>query len=726
MRRLACGGAVLLTAVLALPHCVRAQDSPATGSSAATALLTMPFVPQSEALCGGAALAMVLRHHGVRGVQSEDFAHLVTDAGTGILTTDLTEAAERRGLQATPFTGSRDVVQAQLAAGVPVIALIEDRPGTYHYVVLLAWGDDRVLFHDPAVGPHQVMDEAAFMRAWQSAEFWALLTTRAAGGRAADSAVAADEGGAAVVSTLEAQTCSTHIRDAASAASMNDLAAAERLLQFASRVCADSTVVVRERAGLRFRQQRYDEAEADALLRLSQAPDDTYAWNLLGASRFVQGERGTALDAWNRIGRPHNDLVHIQGLRRTPYRVVSDAVAIEPGGVVTAAALAHARRRTAALPAIARSRVDYHPISGDSVEVRVAVLEHPLLPSVPLAVAVHVVRAVSEQRVLVQPANLLRLGERWRLDGTWQGNRRALAVGVSVPRVLGMNAITHLDAGVRDRTFAEPAADGAPLVRETRRRAALMLTDWASAAVEWHGGVAADEWDAIGAFGSAFAGGALHLAGDRVVLRADATGWWSPDADAFGRVRIDAGLLTSPARRTDILLQAHGALTSAAAPLSAWNGAGTGRTSRALLRAHPLLDGAGIIRSQWWAPRLMAASLEVRQWLLTIGPVDVGAAAFIDGARAGGGMAGVDPEAGADARGAVDGGAGLRLRVAGGPLVRIDGRHRLEVRFPRAQDRPVDRAGRRALRCPRQQHDCQSRATHTTLAEQPSHSIKAP
>lgn len=673
MRRVSCGGAVLLMAVLTLPHCVRAQESPATARTAATALLSMPFVAQSEALCGGAALAMVLRHHGVRGVQSDDFAHLVTDAGTGILTTDLTAAAEERGLEATPFTGSRDVVQAQLAAGAPVIALIEDRPGIYHYVVLLAWGDDRVLFHDPAVGPHQVMDESAFLRAWQPAGHWALLTTPAHGASAAERSVVAEQGGARMASTLEAEACSTHIRDAVSAASMNDLAAAERLLDAAQHVCADSTVVVRERAGLRFRQQRYGEAEADALLRLAQAPDDTYAWNLLGASRFVQGKRNTALDAWNRIGRPRNDLIDVRGLRRTPYRVVSDAVAIEPGRVVTADALAHARRRTAALPSIARARVDYNPVSGDSVEIRVAVLEHPMLPSVPLDVAVHVVRAVSEQRVLVKPANLLRLGERWRIDGTWQANRRALAFGVGVPGVLGTHAVTHLDVGVRDWTFAEPSPDGAPLVRETRRRAALMLTDWASAAVEWHGGVAADEWEATGTLASAFAGGALHLAGDRVVLGAEVAGWWSPDADAFARGRVDATLLTSLARRMDVLLQAHGAITSTAAPLALWNGAGTGRTSRALLRAHPLLDGAGIIRSEWWAPRLMAATFEVRQWLLTIGPIDVGAAAFIDGARAGGGMAGSD--GGAHARGAVDGGAGLRLRLADGPLVRIDAAH---------------------------------------------------
>lgn len=690
MRRTFCGSAVLLTAVLVLPHRVPAQD-PASTTPAAPSLLEMPFVPQSEALCGGAALAMVLRHHGIRGVEAEDFAHLVVETGEGIRTTDLTDAARERGLEATPFTGQRDVVRALLAAGDPVIALIEDRPGIYHYVVLLAWGDGRVLFHDPAVGPHQVMSEAQLMRAWQPAGYWALRARGAAGAASAHTDavitnaarrvdVAADGLPTALHrSAGDAESddiCDAHLQTAATAAAAGEFPAAEQALDEAQRVCADTTIVTRERAGLRFRQNRYDEAESAAVLRLAHAPGDTHAWELLAASRFMQGERSGALAAWNRIGRPYNDLTRIDGLRRTPHAVVNEAVDIAPGERVTTTALARARRRAAALPSIARARVDYHPVSRDTVQVDVAVLEHPVVSWGAFDLALHAVRAVAEQRLLVQPAGVVRIGERWRIDATWQEHRRALAFGVSIPRVFGLRAITHLDAGVRDWTFGHPSSPfGAGSIRETVRGASIVLSDWSAASIEWRAGLGIDEWQDQ-SLGSVLAGGTLHVDNERVVLGAELAGWWGPDADAIGRARVRVALHTSLAAHTEGMLLLHGAITGEAGPRALWNGAGAGRVGGALLRAHPLLDSDGVIRSQWWAPRLGAATIEVRHWFTTLGPVDAGGAVFLDGALAAGAMAGPSvPAADTGMRGAADGGIGLRLRLSGGTVIRLDAAH---------------------------------------------------
>lgn len=47
-------------------------------------LLDVPYVAQSEALCGGAAAAMVLRYWGAAGVYAEDFAPLATRAALQI------------------------------------------------------------------------------------------------------------------------------------------------------------------------------------------------------------------------------------------------------------------------------------------------------------------------------------------------------------------------------------------------------------------------------------------------------------------------------------------------------------------------------------------------------------------------------------------------------------------------------------------------------------------
>src|SRR5512135_643129 len=55
-------------------------------------LLEVPYVPQSEALCGGAAMAMVLRYWGEPAVLAEDFAGLVERGGAGIRTDALVQA----------------------------------------------------------------------------------------------------------------------------------------------------------------------------------------------------------------------------------------------------------------------------------------------------------------------------------------------------------------------------------------------------------------------------------------------------------------------------------------------------------------------------------------------------------------------------------------------------------------------------------------------------------
>src|SRR5487761_2664384 len=77
----------------------RARASPAPMRAEAPAVLQVPYVAQSELLCGGAALAMIERWWGRRGVYAEAFAYLVRPAAGGILTTELVLAARARGWQ---------------------------------------------------------------------------------------------------------------------------------------------------------------------------------------------------------------------------------------------------------------------------------------------------------------------------------------------------------------------------------------------------------------------------------------------------------------------------------------------------------------------------------------------------------------------------------------------------------------------------------------------------
>jgi ABC-type bacteriocin/lantibiotic exporter with double-glycine peptidase domain len=149
-------------------------------------LLDVPFISQSEALCGGAAAAMVLRYWGETGVQAEDFAALIDAHAAGITTSDLAAAMQARGATVAAANGSDSLAQAELASGRPPIALIEDRPGALHYVVLVGWHARAVVFHDPARTPFVVMRPDDFARRWRASGNWMLAV--APGSRTATSA----------------------------------------------------------------------------------------------------------------------------------------------------------------------------------------------------------------------------------------------------------------------------------------------------------------------------------------------------------------------------------------------------------------------------------------------------------------------------------------------------------------------------------------------------------
>ena len=104
MRPLAlCCAAVILNAAI---------DLEAQGEGAGPlALLDVPFISQSELLCGGAAAAMVLRYWGEREISAESFAGLVDRRAGGIRTDALVADLRRRGWTAEPLDGTREVVR---------------------------------------------------------------------------------------------------------------------------------------------------------------------------------------------------------------------------------------------------------------------------------------------------------------------------------------------------------------------------------------------------------------------------------------------------------------------------------------------------------------------------------------------------------------------------------------------------------------------------------------
>src|SRR5438093_6286825 len=87
-------------------------------------LLDVPYVPQSEALCGGAAVAMVYRYWGDAHAGAAEFAPLVDRRAGGIVEGVLAEAVRRRGWTVAVFEGSINQLQTSLSAGRPIIVLL--------------------------------------------------------------------------------------------------------------------------------------------------------------------------------------------------------------------------------------------------------------------------------------------------------------------------------------------------------------------------------------------------------------------------------------------------------------------------------------------------------------------------------------------------------------------------------------------------------------------------
>ncbi len=143
--------------------------------------LSVPYVKQTRALCGGAAAAMMLRFWGDREATAQQFASLVDRGAGGISNAVLTSAIEQRGWNAVQFHGSIESVEDRLRDGQPVIVLTHERGERYHYVVVVGFTNEHVVLHDPARGPSRMMKIDVFSRAWTAAGSWALLVLPNAG-----------------------------------------------------------------------------------------------------------------------------------------------------------------------------------------------------------------------------------------------------------------------------------------------------------------------------------------------------------------------------------------------------------------------------------------------------------------------------------------------------------------------------------------------------------------
>ncbi|MCC7044255.1 MAG: C39 family peptidase, partial [Acidobacteria bacterium] len=315
--------AVLVTLLALAGGVTRAAADADAAQGRPGALIDIPYFAQTPLLCGGAALAMVLRYWGEASVVPDDFTSLVDQAAGGITTSRLAAAARARGWRALASTASAadaiDALAGHVGQGRPVLALIQERPGVDHYVVVVGVTSSNVVVHDPAREPYRVLPRAEFDRRWQTSSRWMLLVLPGAVESAGATAAAAPMPGAAAASPTanDSTPCGALVTQGVAAARA-DHAAAERVLRSAAALCPEQAGAYRELAGLRFVQQRWGESITFAEHAVARGPDDRHAWQLLAASRFLADDREAALQAWNQIGEPTVDSVRVDGRRRPP------------------------------------------------------------------------------------------------------------------------------------------------------------------------------------------------------------------------------------------------------------------------------------------------------------------------------------------------------------------------------------------------------------------------
>jgi hypothetical protein len=275
---------------------------------------------------------------------------------------------------------------------------------------------------------------------------------------------------------------------------------------------------------------------------------------------------------------------------------------------------------------------------------------------VPLAVLA--LRTAVDREAALTVAGPLGGGEAWSASWRWWERRPRVGFGLAAAAPFG--GVWQVEAFDERQSYG-----GDPGIATQRRRSvAIAASDWATATTRWEARASVDRWPSGKA--SAFGGSLERRVGrDRGALRAAGAvfagavdSWTIGVTGAWRSGSIDEGTVWSG--RAGFEAAGDGA------PLAVWPGAGTGHAREALLRAHPLLRD-GVVAGGVFGRRVAHAGIEWTRWRARrVKTLRLAPAVFLDIARAG-----RAPDF-ADDRPHADLGAGLRVAVPAGGILRVD------------------------------------------------------
>jgi hypothetical protein len=608
--------------VVLVAFLLAAADAQAQPAPHVLPLLDVPFVSQTEALCGGAAAAMVLRYWGERGVSAETFASLVDQSAAGIRTTTLVNDLTQRGWAVSPLTSTTERISTELADGRPVIALIEDRPGVFHYVVIVGLTERAVIFHDPARAPFRVVGRDEFDRRSRAAGRWMAVVRPVRRESEALPPPAAPSPPASISS------CDDRIRQGVVQAQAGDLDAAERTLTEAL-VCPGPSAL-RELAGVRLLQRRWDDVAHLSAQAASIDPADDYSWKLLGTSRFVLKQPLAALDAWNHAGEPRLDLVRVNGLERTRQRAVEQILGVREGEVLSTDAFQRAERALRELPAAQSTGLELVPVGEGLTELKATVLERGRAPTDRWNWATIGARAAVARTVGVTFGSFSGAGESLSVEWRYWPRRPRLAASLRAPAP--WPGTWGADVSGEAQEF-----DGLNSPELRRRGGRLVVSRWMTSTIRLEARGGAERWNTTNTLGVIGVGATLVSGAERLTAGITADGWMS--SRPFGSLLLNVS--ASSARSvvmgavplgSFVTGSAGIAAASTNAPLDLWPAADTGQVRPLLARAHPLLD-AGRIRVERIGRHVIYGSGEVQHWRQGPALARIGTAVFVDTVR---------------------------------------------------------------------------------------------
>ncbi len=326
----------LIPAAFLLTSCVYWTPRAYSPSATAHALPNVPMQKWDIKSCGAGALSAVLQKHGDPTTMKAWDDTLPKTRG-GVMSIDLVLAARQRGFDANLITADRNVVQAEVEAGRPVILMLQviQAPGKgydfFHYIVIDGYDERRRLFRTQfGDGQARWVPLDGIVPAWEKTKFATIVVRpRDPNAEALRAAVRLeDEGKYALAAHAYREILTKDPRSVLAWTNLGNAemrvgrrAAAEEAFRKAIEVEPNSADALNNLAWLLYEDKRIDEAEPFARKAAAAAGPDP--WMRLDTLARILVARGDCAEAEKTFGYalasvPDAHRTALQEAARTP------------------------------------------------------------------------------------------------------------------------------------------------------------------------------------------------------------------------------------------------------------------------------------------------------------------------------------------------------------------------------------------------------------------------